>query len=145
MNVEASLNLIKDRLGELKVFSSSISISLPHSQLLTFSGSPTEWTPFCDLFYVSVYDKWDLSDIQKLSKLKGQLEDPAKTFVEHFSLEAANYWQCVDILKTTNCKSDVGKASLIQALVGLSTPGFNIETLAEFRAAFECHIRSFNR
>ena len=142
--VETVLAKINDRIASLKVSNSSSNIKLPQLQLTRFSGCPTEWNSFWDLFETSVHNRSDLSNIQKLTYLKGQLDGPAKQLLEGFSLEAANYATCVDLLKKSYGSTDVIKATHIQSLVELSPPSFNLGELADFRATFECHIRSLS-
>ena len=71
--VEASLSRIIDRLDELKIANTTGDVKLPTVQLPIFSGVATEWTAFWDLFKTMIHNKKDLSNVQKLTYLKGQL------------------------------------------------------------------------
>lgn len=123
------------KIYELQSAHSSESIKLPSIQLPTFSGIVTEWTRFWDLFETAV-------PIQKLTYLKGLLAEVAKVLVKGTKVEAANFSECVELLKSTYGRASVIKASHVQTSVNLPTSGYTIAKLTEFRAYFECRLRS---
>ncbi|WP_435336450.1 DUF1759 domain-containing protein, partial [Klebsiella pneumoniae] len=94
------------------------------------------------LFQCSVHGRDDLTDIQKFTYLKGQLEGEAKQLIAGFSLESHSYQPAVSLLTETYGRADRIKAAHVTTFCSLEPPRFNIQNLKEFHASLECSLKS---
>ena len=116
--------------------------NLPKLSLPSFSGDPTTWTAFWDIFECSVHQNRDLTPVQKFTYLRGQLKDEALKLVEGYKLETASYDSAVELLRKTYGRPDLIKAALITKFMEITPPAYEISELKEFYATFECLLRS---
>ena len=117
-------------------------VKLPTLTLPVFDGDCTKWLGFWDLYKCTIHDNEDLSDIQKFTYLKGQLEGDAAKLIQGFSLETANYNSALNLLKNTY--GDVGriKSAYVLKLLNLPNPSSSVVELKQFYSSFECLIES---
>ena len=127
-----------DSIGKSKISG----FNLPKLSLPSFSGDPTTWTAFWDIFDCSVHQNRNLTPVQKFTYLRGQLKDEALKLVEGYKLETSSYASAVDLLKKTYGRPDLIKAALITKFLELVPPAYEISGLKEFYASFECLLRS---
>ena len=116
-------------------------VKLPTISLATFDGDPKRWTGFWELFKCAVDDRADLTDIQKFSYLKGQMQGEALTLIGGFSMEAASYEPAHKLLKDTYGQEDQIKAAHIISLLELAAPEYNVKSLKNFHASFSCILK----
>ena len=75
------------------------SVTLPKIQIKKFTGDPTTWQGFKDIFDATI-DKSDrLSDVEKFSYLKSHLGGAAEKCIEGIPLTKANYKAAMDFLE----------------------------------------------
>lgn len=117
-------------------------IKLPEISLPRFSGDPALWTGFWDLFQCSVHGRTDLSEVQKLTYLKGQLEGEALQLISGFGLEANSYAPAVTLLQETYGQIERVKAAYITSFCNIKTPKYEVTELKGFHAAIECALKS---
>ena len=115
---------------------------LPKLSLPIFRGDPTQWVGFWDIFSCSVDGNKDLSDIQKLTYLRGQLVGEASKLIAGFKLEAKNYAPAVALLKDNYGQVDRIKYALVTNLCQINPPSYNISELKQFYASFESIFKS---
>lgn len=84
----------------------------------------------------------NLSDIQKLTFLKGQLTGHARVSVNGISSEATNYAACGTFCKGYNKHLDVVQRFHVKVLLNLNAPRYDYKELTNFPAASECHLQS---
>ena len=76
-----------------------------------------------------------MTDVHKLTYLRGQLEGEAKQLLAGFKLESINY--AVKLLIDHYGQIDRIKLAIVTNLCQLNTPRINIEDLKHFYADFE--------
>ena len=121
-----------------------VGIKLPKLNIKKFDGDFTEWSSFWDIFEASVHKRTDLEGIEKFTYLKGLIEGEALKLVQGFNLEAQYYDEAVKLLQDTYGREAEIKMSFVRNLLQLESPNASPEALQEFRANFECQIRSLN-
>ena len=119
-------------------------VKLPKLNIKKFDGDFTQWNSFWDIFNASVHKRTDLEGIEKFTYMKSLLEGDALKLIEGFNLEAHYYDEAVQLLKDTYGRETEIKMSFVRNLLQLESPEVNAESLQEFRANFECQIRSLN-
>ena len=72
---------------------------LPKLSIPTFTGDPLTWQSFWDCFDSAVNSNPILSDVQKLSYLRAQLQGDASRVIAGFPLTNTSYGQSVALLK----------------------------------------------
>ena len=78
-----------------------LKLSLP-----TFSGDPTQWVGFWDIFTCSIDKNTELTDVQKLTYLRGQLDGDSKQLLAGFKQESISYAPSVKLLIDHNGQID---------------------------------------
>lgn len=76
------------------------SCQLPRINLPKFSGSPSEWSEFCDLFTAMVRESGELSKVEKLQYLKMSLTGEASLLLRNISVTGDNFSRAWDNLVT---------------------------------------------
>ena len=80
--------------------SSGATTRLPKLSIPVFSGEPLQWwQSFWDCFEAAVHNNSSLSDVQKLSYLRAQLQHDAARVVAGFPLTGVNYEHSVILLQ----------------------------------------------
>ena len=97
---------------------------------------------FWDIFTCSVDKNTELTDAQKLTYLRGQLEGEAKQLLAGFKLESINYAPALKLLIDHYGQIDRIKLAIVTNLCQLNTPSNNIEDLKHFYADFESLYKS---
>ena len=72
---------------------------LPKLTLPTFNGDVQTWQTFWDSFESTVHQNINLTDVQRFSYLKSQLEETAARTIDGFALTHTNYARAVDLLR----------------------------------------------
>ena len=119
-------------------------VKLPKLTLPTFEGDPMVWTSFWDVFKYSVHDNLELSSVQKLSYLRGQLKGDAAQLIKGFKVENSSYAVAIELLQKTYGQEDKIKAALINNLYDMASPSYEVESLKSFYASYESTIRSMH-
>ena len=117
-------------------------VKLPTLSLTTFDGDPKTWKGFWELFKCAVDDREDLTNIQKFTYLKGQMQEEALTLISGFSMEGASYEPAKNLLTTTYRQEEQIKAAYISAFYNLTAPAYSVRELKGFHAAAECSLRA---
>lgn len=115
---------------------------LPKLNLLSFSGEVTKWVEFWGIFECSIHQNKELTDIQKLTYLKSQLEGEAAKLVSGFKLEACNYGPAIQLLKDNYGRKDRVSYALVTELTNLPKPTHNVSSLKQFTAKYESLYKS---
>ena len=125
------------------VSSSSYTTSrLPKLSIPTFTGDPLTWQSFWDCFDSAVNSNPVLSDVQKLSYLRAQLQGDASRVVAGFPLTNTSYNQSVALLKNRFGQPHKLVNAHLQALLHLPNPSNTLTSLQLFHDSVEGHIRS---
>ena len=145
--IRIEIQILKDPLvtGLNPLRPTTANIKLPKVQLPTFSGEPTTWINFWDLFVPAIHSRGDLDNIQKLTYLKGQLMGEAKKLIDGYKIEASNYTVITKLLKDTYGQPDKIKLAHVQALLELPVISGDFQELLNFRAEFTSHIQSLDQ
>ena len=125
------------------VSSSSYTTSrLPKLSIPTFTGDPLTWQSFWDCFDSAVNSNPVLSDVQKLSYLRAQLQGDASRVVAGFPLTNTSYSQSVALLKNRFGQPYKLVNAHLQTLLHLPNPSNTLASLQLFHDSVEGHIRS---
>ena len=116
-------------------------LNLPKLILPRFSGKLIEWISFWDIFRSTVHEA-EIDNVRKFYYLRGQLDGPAKSLIEGFSIDDDSYQQAVELLKITYGNTEQLKIAHVIALMEVEAPRFNADELSKFRSDIECHTRS---
>ena len=115
---------------------------LPKLSIPTFTGDPLTWQSFWDCFDSAVNSNPMLSDVQKLSYLRAQLEGDASRVIAGFPLTNASYGQSVALLKDRFGQPFKIVNAHLQALLHLPNPSNTLSSLQLFHDSVEGHVRS---
>ena len=120
-----------------------IRVKLPKVELPEFDGDITQWKGFKEKFGSLVGDRTDLSNINKLVYLFGQLKGEAYKLVSELKLESDNYNVAIQILDKNYSDVDLTKHVLIGKLLELENPGkHELDSLQQFRISLSCILGS---
>ena len=76
-------------------------VRLPKLEVPTFDGNILNWCTFWEQFKVSVHDRTNLADSEKLAYLRNALKNgSAKTAIEGLSRSGEHYTEAIDCLKS---------------------------------------------
>ena len=99
-------HIVRRRLAQCKADSpptapvASSGVKLPKLDVPVFDGNILNWTQFWEQFCISVHDRKNLSDAEKLVYLRHALKDgSAKTVIEGLSRSGEQYCEAIDCLK----------------------------------------------
>jgi hypothetical protein len=81
-------------------------VKLPKITLPIFNGDIEEWTSFWQIFYNSVHQREELTDIEKMTYLISLLQGEAARMVSGFTVTAENYNNVVELLKDQYANHD---------------------------------------
>ena len=115
---------------------------LPKLSIPTFSGDPLTWQSFCYCFDSAVNSNGSLTNVQKLSYLRAQLQADAFKVVAGFPLTNTNYTESVTLLKSRFGQPHKLIAAHMQALLHQSKPTNTLSSLQSFHDSVEGHVRS---
>ena len=74
-------------------------IHLPKLSNELFEGDPKHFLEFLDLFLFSIHENDSISNVQKLTYLKGLLKGDAASCISGFKITDENYEACMSLLK----------------------------------------------
>ena len=117
-------------------------IRLPRLNIPTFSGDALSWEPFWDSFEAAVHTNTTLSDVQKLTYLRSQLQGSAAQVISGFTLTGRNYENSITLLKDRFGQPHKLKHAHMQALLNLPNPVDSLSSLQTFYDTVEGHVRS---
>jgi len=117
---------------------------LPKLDLPHFAGNPLNWQPFWDCFKAAVDSNRSLTDVQKLSYLRAQLQGEASRVIAGFQLTNASYADSVRLLQERFGQPYKQIDAHYQALLDLPGPTNSLSSLREFYDTTESHIRSLS-
>ena len=115
---------------------------LPKMALPSFSGDILQWQPFWDSYESTIHANTNLTDVQKFTYLKSQLEGSAASVIEGFAMTNANYARAIDLLKERFGQQQKITHSAMQALLKLPAPSNKVSSLRNFYDKMETYIRS---
>ena len=79
----------------------TLSAKLPKLEVPTFDGDLLKWKSFWDQFHVSIHDRTDLTNAEKMVYLQNALKDnTARRTIEGLTKSGENYEEAVRCLKT---------------------------------------------
>lgn len=114
---------------------------LPKLSLPTFNGDILQWQTFWDSFESTIHLNVNLTDVQKFSYLKSQLESDAARTIDGFALTNANYARAVDLLKERYGQQHKITHATMQALLQMPAPSNSLHSLRHFYDKMETYIR----
>ena len=115
---------------------------LPKLSIPTFTGDPLNWQSFWDCFDSAVNSNPTLSNVQKLSYLRAQLQGDASRVVAGFPLTNTSYSQSIALLTDRFGQPYKIVNAHLQALLHLLSPSNTLASLQGFHDSVEGHIRS---
>ena len=115
---------------------------LPKISLPSFSGDILQWQSFWDSYESTINSNANLTDVQKFTYLKSQLEGTAARVVEGFAMTNANCVRAIDLLKERFGKQQKTTHAAMQALIKLPAPSSKVSSLRNFYDKMETYIRS---
>ena len=115
---------------------------LPKLTLPTFNGDVQTWQTFWDSFESTVHQNINLTDVQRFSYLKSQLEEEAARTIDGFALTHTNYARAVDLLRERYGQKHKIIHATMQALFQLPIPSSNLHSLRKFYDDMETKIRA---
>ena len=119
----------------------STGLQLPKLTMPSFAGDPLEWQSFCDTFESAVHNNSVITDVQKFTYLRAQLDGAAAQCIAGFTPTHANYAQALALLRDRFGRDHIVINAHIHALLALPSPQANGPSLRGFYDAVECHIR----
>ena len=120
-------------------------IVLPNIQLPEFSGNISEWPSFWDKFNGLIHQRTDIPDINKFSYLLGQLKSNALSLVSSLEVIATNYEVALGILQTNYEDKDLFTDNLVQRLLDVASPNYNLKELQSFRITVNSTLESLRQ
>ena len=115
---------------------------LPKLNIPFFTGDPLTWQPFWDSFNAAIHSNQVLSNVQKLTYLRAQLQGEAARVISGFPLTSDNYMPSVDLLRSRFAKPHKLVNAHMQALIDLPNPSNTLTSLQQFYDSVESHTRS---
>ncbi|XP_053405674.1 uncharacterized protein LOC128559007 [Mercenaria mercenaria] len=115
---------------------------LPKISLPTFNGDILTWQSFWDSYESTIHMNNNLTDVQKFSYLKSQLEGKAAQVIEGFAMTNVNYIRAVDLLKERFGQQHKIMHVAMQSLLKLPAPSNRVTSLRNFYDKMETFIRS---
>ena len=120
-------------------------VKLPQLKLPIFKGGFNEFTGFWDQFNAAVGLNERLSDVQKLTYLKGCLEGTALVLIEHLPVTDASYKVAVKSLKQAYSNTILNTLTLLNKFHDLNLVDSKIDSLMNFRANYENILGNLNQ
>ena len=114
---------------------------LPKLDVPSFAGDPLKWQSFWDCFEAAIHLNPHLSEVQKLSYLRAQLNGEATMVIAGLPLTNANYQHSVSLLKERYGQPHKLISAHVQALLELPKPINKLTSLQLFHDTVEGHIR----
>jgi len=111
-------------------------------ELQTFEGKVSQWKPFWDNFHSLIGNKPEISNVEKLNYLRGQLRGHPASMAKAYVVTHENYETVVEMLQNRYGDTRRSKLDLVQDLHNLPCPNHDLEELNEFHVQFETSIRS---
>ena len=118
-------------------------INAPAIKLLTFDGTTAEFAPFWDNFESQIGKRTDLSAVDKLAYLKGQLKGTALADIKDYPSIEANYAIAVELLKGRYGDVKRIKRDLAKNLMSMVEAKHQPSELSKVLTCMERSIRGF--
>ena len=77
---------------------------LPKLELQHFSGNPTKWYSFCELYDATIHSNWELLDVENFTYLRTLLDKSAHEAIAGLALTGENYKEAVEVLEARYVK-----------------------------------------
>ena len=122
----------------------NIPSKLPKLQLQRFSGDPKDWQRFWDIFERNIHKNDNLEPIDKFDYLTGLLHGQAAKAIEGLEINARNYDEAVDKLKSRFGRKSLITQNHIRNLSDIQ-PVFNekdVQRLRKFHDEIEVNHRA---
>jgi len=117
---------------------------LPKLTLPTFNGNPLKWQTFWDSFTAAVDRNQGLSQVQKFSYLRAQLEGDAARAISGLPLTDDNYEHSVTLLKERFGQPYKLVDAHQEALLNVPAPSNSLASLQSFYDTIQSHMRSLS-
>ena len=117
---------------------------LPKLNLPPFSCNPLDWQTFWDCYEASVHNNTALNGAQKFSSLKAQVTGDAARAIAGFPLTNVNYAESLNLLKERFGQPSKIVNAHMQALLNLTNPSLQLQSLQVFYDTLETHIQGLN-
>ena len=114
---------------------------LPKLNLPYFDGNLLHWQTFWDTFETSIHENGSLSDVQKFTYLRNQVQGVAAQCIAGLPLTSGNYYQAIGIIRERFGQEHKIINANIQSMIDLPPPMSNAESLRNFSDRIECSIR----
>ena len=114
---------------------------LPKLDLPYFNGDVLQWQTFWDSYESTIHYNSSLTDIQKFSYLKAQLQSNAAQAIEGFALTNANYCTAINLLKERFGQTHKIIHGYMKALMDLPAPDNHLQSLRNYGDKLEAYIR----
>ena len=114
---------------------------LPKLNLPYFDGNLLHWQTFWDTFETSMHENGSLSDVQKFTYLRNQVQGVAAQCIAGLPLTSGNYYQAIGIIRERFGQEHKIINANIQSMIDLPAPRPNAESLRNFSDKIECGIR----
>ena len=122
--------------GETEIQKTKVSCKLPKLSLKRFNGDPSMWMQFWDSFESAVHKNSELSEIDKINYLRGQLEGRALATISSFSLTALNYNVAIELLKDRFANLQIIISSHMEKLLKLQEVS-DVNDVKKIRAFYD--------
>ena len=113
----------------------------PKLNLPYFDGNLLNWQTFWDTFETSIHENGSLSDVQKFTYLRNQVQGVAAQCIAGLPLTSGNYYQAIGIIRERFGQEHKIINANIQSMIDLPAPKSNAESLRNFSDRIECSIR----
>ena len=120
-------------------------VKLPNLQLPEFSGGFSEFLSFFDQFKSAVGNNPQLTNVQKLTYLKGCVKGEAALLISHLPLTNDSYEYAIETLENTYSRSVLNKLTLLGKFNNLSLDNCKVDSLMKYRANFENLLGCLNQ
>ena len=142
---ESNLDWLTNWKGDNQAPDVAPKIALPNIQLPEFSGNISEWPSFWDKFNGLIHQRTDIPNINKFSYLLGQLKSNALSLVSSLEVIETNYEVALGILKTNYEDKDLFTDNLVQRLLDVASPNYNLKELQSFRITVNSTLESLRQ
>ena len=118
---------------------------LPKLNLPYFDGNLLHWQTFWDTFEASMHENGSLSDVQKFTYLRNQVQGVAAQCIAGLPLSSGNYFQAIGILRERFGQEHKIINANIQSMIDLPAPRSNAESLRNFSDKMSAEFEGYSR
>ena len=118
-------------------------VKLPSLELPKFSGKILDWASFYDAFQAAVGSNPRLSDVQKLTHLRGCLPGRALRCIEGYAVTNENYEKAIQDLNNRFGRKRLVVGELVKSIIALTPPDVtDLKALRYLHATLQTRLRS---